>query len=110
MDKAGRVWVGTWGDYIWRLDEKSPNGDWRGFDSADGAPNGEITTISAAPDGSVWFGTWYHGLWKFSPDENWQYFSTQNGLPGYAVSGTYVDSAGNLWVGTEAGIASYNPE
>jgi ligand-binding sensor domain-containing protein len=110
MDNAGHIWVGTWGDNTWRLQEKSPSSEWRKFDSDDGAPQGNILTISAAPDGSVWFGTWYNGLWKYSPDGNWQHFGPKDGLPGWAVTGTFVDTDGNLWVGTEGGIARYTPE
>jgi serine/threonine protein kinase/ligand-binding sensor domain-containing protein len=107
MDTNNHLWVGTWGDNTWRLEEISQTGEWHKFDSSDGAPSGEILSIVAQPDGTVWFGTWYSGLWGFHPDKAWWHLKTTDGLPGLAIFGSHVASDGSLWVSTEGGIGRY---
>ncbi len=111
MDSEGRLWVGTWGgNAVWRLAEKSQAGEWRRFSADDGAPESEIMTIVAQPDGPVWFGTWYNGLWNFHPVDGWQRITPRDGLPGMAVFAMRYASDGSLWVSTEGGIGRYKPE
>ncbi|MFC1976030.1 two-component regulator propeller domain-containing protein, partial [Chloroflexota bacterium] len=104
MDAENQLWMGTWADNTWQLEA---SGEWRRFDSNEGAPSSEILSIVAHPDGTVWFGTWYSGLWGYHPDKGWWQLRTDDGLPGLAVFGNYVASDGTLWVGTEGGIARY---
>lgn len=63
-----------------------------------------IVSLSIAPNGDVWAGTWGAGLSRFD-GENWQTFTVADGLPSNHVFALHTDEAGRLWVGTNRGLA-----
>src|SRR5262249_34964482 len=64
--------------------------------------------------GAVWFSTFDHGLYRFTPPRGhstaaadpqspWRRFTTQNGLSYNTVRCVFEDREGNFWVGTDGG-------
>jgi ligand-binding sensor domain-containing protein len=63
-----------------------------------------IVSLSVAPNGDVWAGTWGAGLSRFD-GEIWKTFTVADGLPSNHVFALHTDEAGRLWVGTNRGLA-----
>lgn len=105
VDSEGRLWVGTWGDGVWRLDMDDAD-SWRKFGPDEGV-SGEVLSLAAGPNGIIWVGTWYNGLYRFEPDAGWTHITPEDGLPGWAVFSLATDESGQLWVGTESGLGRF---
>lgn len=108
VDAKGRVWFATEGG-VSMLEGKT----WRAWTAADGVgvPNAErgnyILAVHAAPDGSVWAGTWGGGAARFD-GERWVSLTTKQGLAGNVVYSIAQEADGTLWFGTDAGLSSYD--
>jgi len=63
-----------------------------------------IVSMKAAPDGTVWVGTWGAGLAHFD-GRRWLNYTTAEGLPGNHVFMLYFDRQNRLWIGTNNGLA-----
>ena len=61
-----------------------------------------VTSVWAAPDGTVWAGTLGGGLYGLR-DEREVHFATANGLADSAVLAVCVDRSGAVWAGTASG-------
>jgi streptogramin lyase len=63
-----------------------------------------IVSLSVAPNGDVWAGTWGAGLSRFD-GKTWKTFTTADGLPNNHIFALHTDDAGRLWIGTSRGLA-----
>jgi ligand-binding sensor domain-containing protein len=107
-DVNGYLWMGSWNGGLWRLNPDS--GEWRAYDSSDGATAANVLTLAADDDGTIWFGTWYDGLWGYNEAEGWWQDGPKDGLPSDGIFASYVAGDGSLWVATDSGLARRLPE
>lgn len=95
----GDLWVGTFGDGVYRLDAQ---GQLRhNYDAADGMPGGNIRAISVGADGVVWAGT-QKGVVAIEGSR--VQVSRVPGMPSGLITALEHDHQGNLWIGTIEGI------
>ena len=97
-DMKGQLWFAT----LAGVGVRRPDGSWRMFEGRHGLPYNDFTCVSAAPDGSVWFGTRrgairYDGL-------NWSYRQGLRWLPHDEVRAIVVDADNTAWFATAAGV------
>jgi len=77
--------------------------------SASIKPDQHMTSVSQAPDGSFWVGTYFNGAFHMSAEgQILDKLSTSNGLPNNTVRVIYSDQEGNAWVGLDNGLALYS--
>ena len=94
----GAVWVGTFGDGIYRV---SRDGSSRHYGTADGLVAGNVRVMSSARDGNgIWAGT-QRGVVRIT-DKGVQMLAGKD-LPGGLVT-ALLDSSDGLWIGTIEGI------
>jgi ligand-binding sensor domain-containing protein len=136
VDKEGRVWFGTEGG-VSMFDGKSwkawTHKDGLGGPNPEGlsaSPNTGLGTrmrhnldvsfegglsynpsyvlaLIAAPEGTIWAGTWGGGVSKFD-GKSWRNFTAKDGLSGNMVYSIARDSNGVLWFGTDKGVTRYD--
>lgn len=136
VDSQGRVWFGTEGG-VSMFDGKTwkswTHKDGMGAPNADGlqaSPNTglgtrsrhDLTTLAggaltynpnyvfslvAAPDGTIWAGTWGGGVARFD-GKTWQNFTVKDGLSGNMVYAIARDTKGVFWFGTDNGVTRYD--
>jgi len=108
-DRQGRLWIGTWGGGLVRLD----GGQFTRFSSEDGLPGDLISTIFEDRQGRLWVGTDGAGLARAEAGRSSnpemgapQRFvaETSRGALGLSIRDIAEDEGG-LWVATEAGLA-----
>lgn len=137
IDAQGRVWFGTEGGVSmfdgrkWQawthkdglgapnIDNLSPSANTGlgtrsrhdlSVTASQGAPtyNPNYTFgMLAAPDGTVWAGTWGGGASQFD-GKRWRNFTTRDGLAGNIVYAIARDAGGALWFGTSNGVSRYD--
>jgi len=65
-----------------------------------------------ARDGSVWFGSWGQGLWRYDPaktgPEAFRQWTPRDGLPDAVVWSVTFTADGQAWVATQRGAARYD--
>jgi ligand-binding sensor domain-containing protein len=66
-----------------------------------------VFSILAAPDGSVWAGTWGGGVARFD-GRKWTNLTTKDGMVGNIVYAIARDRNGVLWFGTSKGVSRYD--
>jgi ligand-binding sensor domain-containing protein len=95
VDKEQRVWAGTLGEGLFRLE-----GD--RFQPAPGSEilGARIFALFEDRGGQLWVGA-QNGLGCWN-GRNWKLFTTRDGLSENAVRAIAEDGGGNLWVGTES--------
>lgn len=103
-DKAGAVWLGTFGGGLVRYDGRQ----WQVFTRHNsGLPSDSIYSLSVSPDGIVWVGTFSAGLAVFD-GVTWQVFNSHNSpIPHDLIYQTGTDRNGATWVATTLGLACY---
>ncbi len=97
-DGAGRLWIGTWGDGVDRLD----GGRFRAFHKKDGLPSEIVRAMYRDRAGTLWIGTDDGGLVAVR-GEAFTVYGPREGLSSPTVLAILEDRAGNLWIGTEGG-------
>jgi ligand-binding sensor domain-containing protein len=136
VDARGRVWFGTEGGVSmfdgkkWRSwthkdglggpnTEKLPASANTGLGtrsrhsletSVAGAPSynpNYVFSILAAPDGSIWAGTWGGGVSRFN-GKTWTSYTTKEGMSGNIVYAVARDAKGVMWFGTNNGVTRYD--
>lgn len=100
FESNGNVWVGNKWGYASRYDGEM----WTEFGEESGLAH-YIYAIVAAPDGSVWFGTWGSGVFHYI-DSNFIHYSETEGLIDDRVLSLTVDTEGKAWVATAEGISA----
>jgi len=111
-DGADIVWLATAGD-LYRVDGES----WETYSRATVAdsqfPNGSITGLALAADGSVWVGTDQVQLCRLDPDTGrcTEFFSNEEGMALAPLTSLRLDEDGNVYYTTAgAGISMYDGE
>jgi signal transduction histidine kinase/ligand-binding sensor domain-containing protein/CheY-like chemotaxis protein len=97
-DRAGTIWLGTFGGGLLRLE----NGRSTAFTSRNGLPDNFVWSVTETKDGSLWIGT-NGGLTRMTGDRLVTY-TTRDGLPGNRVGALFEGRDGSLWIGTDKGL------
>jgi ligand-binding sensor domain-containing protein len=66
-----------------------------------------VFCIQAAPDGSIWAGTWGGGVSRFD-GKNWTNYTSHDGLAGDIVFSMTRDKQGTWWFGTNKGLSRFD--
>ena len=66
-----------------------------------------VLSLLAAPDGTIWAGTWGGGVSKFD-GKAWSNITKKDGLSGNMVYAIARDSKGVFWFGTDDGVSRYD--
>lgn len=101
QDRAGNLWIGTYGAGLVRFDGSY----FSHFDIESGLPDNHILSLFIDKDGFIWIGTRIGGLIKFD-GKNFTIFNEQNGLTNNSVEAILQDRNGNFWFGTYGGGVS----
>jgi PAS domain S-box-containing protein len=116
LDTDGALWVGTWGQGVYRLDPQTVSGgkaDYTRYvhdpeNPASLADNGVISILRDRA-GTLWFGT-QAGLDRFEPATGTMtHFQESNGLANNTVLCILEDSQGRLWISTNRGLSRFDP-
>jgi ligand-binding sensor domain-containing protein/tRNA A-37 threonylcarbamoyl transferase component Bud32 len=97
-DAQGVLWVATANAGLYRY----ADGAWQGW------PADSLFSIAAAPDGTVWLGTYYSGAAHFDGDD-WDDYDVEDGLAHLNVTDVYVDANGVVWFATSGGVSRFEP-
>jgi ligand-binding sensor domain-containing protein len=98
-DAQGVLWVATANAGFYRY----ADGEWQGW-----PPPASLFAVAAAPDGTVWFGTYYHGAGHFDGEDSDDY-DIEDGLAHLNVTDIYVDADGVVWFATSGGASRFEP-
>lgn len=106
LPEEGRVWIGTAGLGLLRLD--LPSRELRQFtwDPAEASTihNRTVYALHRDASGQLWIGTFSGGLDRFDEDAGtFRHFTIHDGLPSNRVTGILED-AGEMWLGTGHGL------
>jgi signal transduction histidine kinase/ligand-binding sensor domain-containing protein/CheY-like chemotaxis protein len=100
-DRAGALWIGTFGGGLIRFKD----GRFDTFTRQQGLADDFVWAIAETADGSIWAGT-NGGLSRFSQGR-WRSYTTPE-LPENHVHALTVDHAGILWIGTSGGLTRFS--
>jgi len=95
----GSIWVGTFGEGLWRLGK----GESRHYTKADGLSSDQIRSLYQDPDGALWIGTFGGGLNSLRGSE-FSSYTEKDGLLSDNVGYIQDDAMGSLWLATTRGI------
>ncbi|MFP4029048.1 MAG: two-component regulator propeller domain-containing protein [Candidatus Brocadiia bacterium] len=113
VDSAGRVWIGTEGNGLWRLDpEKNDQmgSGLRRFGRSDGLADNYVYAICSDRQGRIWVGHLRGGVSVYN-GQSWKNYGPASG----PLSGRVFDIAccpvtGQVWIATSAGLSRYCPK
>jgi ligand-binding sensor domain-containing protein/tRNA A-37 threonylcarbamoyl transferase component Bud32 len=97
-DAQGVLWVATANAGFYRY----ADGEWQGW------PSDSLWAAAAAPDGTVWFGTYYNGALHFDGQDA-DDFDIEDGLAHLNVTDIHVTPDGTVWFATSGGVSRYEP-
>ena len=100
-DRAGTLWVGTFGGGLYSMQ----GGSLLAHDTREGLDNLFICAVTEDHDGRIWVGT-EGGLYLGERGKFTRYTSA-HGLPSDHVLSLAVDEAGTVWIGTTHGLARF---
>ncbi|MFL5730496.1 MAG: two-component regulator propeller domain-containing protein [Cytophagaceae bacterium] len=109
QDIQERLWIGTYGDGIYGLDE---NKIVKHLSKANGLGSDYCYMLRFDRNNNLWVGH-KEGISKYSPMQNkFHFYKKQDGFLGESVNlnSCIEDSAGCLWFGTRKGLVRYNPD
>ena len=101
-DEDGILWFGTKDLGVFRYDER----EFVSFTTKDGLGGNDATSVSCAPEGVMWFGT-YGGVTRYD-GKGFVNFTKEDGLAHDWVNAIHCDSDGILWFGTYNGVSQYD--
>jgi ligand-binding sensor domain-containing protein len=108
VDPRRRLWVGTRGAGLYRLDD--PAAERPGFTAyavADGLSSSTVWCLTSDAGGHVYAGT-TRGVDRLEPERGqFKHFSVADGLAGSEVITAFRDRGGALWFGTFRGISRF---
>lgn len=96
-DRQGRLWIGTWGGGLTRLE----NGAFSRMSASDGLPSELISAIFEDRQGRIWVGTDGGGAARFESD---RFVAIPAANVGQKVRAIVEDERG-IWFGSDAGLA-----
>lgn len=80
------------------------NWKWTNYTNADGLADNAVTAIAAAPDGTVWVGTFNAGVSSFK-DGKFSNYGVDDGLGFNNGNGLAIAPDGSVWAATTGGLA-----
>ncbi len=98
VDRQGRVWVGTYGAGVGRLE----NDQWSKFSFA----NNYITALALDANGAPWIATG-DGVFIFD-GKQWVRLTQATGLTSSRVNALAIGRDGRVWFGTDNGVTVYD--
>lgn len=104
VDRANRIWAGTWGGGVSRFDGTQ----WTNFNTRNGLAGNVVYSITEAEDGALWFGT-DHGVSRFD-GKTWQNYGRGDGLLSENVYALAALPDGEVWLGTRGGVTRLGPK
>ena len=113
-DQSESIWIGTWGNGLFRLNESGKEIENFFPDSKKKHGFNSTTTVFITQDyrGNLWFATQGDGIFFLDKDkfDNPQFvnFNSSHGIPGDLIMGAAAEDEYNIWISTQAGIARYN--
>ncbi|HXS97115.1 MAG TPA: ATP-binding protein [Candidatus Limnocylindrales bacterium] len=115
IDRAGRMWVATWRDGVFRCDNITGDRlEFRHYGLAEGlsATMGSLLAEDAA--GYIYAGT-ARGIDRIDPAAPVgrapiRHFTTADGLPDSEPNTAHRDRRGHIWFGTLRGLSEFDPE
>ncbi len=117
-DSKSRVWIGTWGGGLSRLNDDQSSFMTYPVDEANKRLN-VVTTIAEDTSGGLWLGTYGKGLAYFEPETGRMKFfqhddSDPKSISHNNINTVFVDETGRVWISTMgAGIntlETFDPE
>jgi PAS domain S-box-containing protein len=109
-DKAGILWLGTYGQGVYRFDPESEKHIV--ISQKQGIAYDNISGITADSQNNIWVSTLGGGISKINVDKNKlqiKNYSSLNGLPGDYIYDVFVDSDNKLWIATDGeGIITFD--
>jgi signal transduction histidine kinase/ligand-binding sensor domain-containing protein len=99
----GKLWAGTYGDGLWRLDDRGSRPELRLFTVADGLSSNQIRSLVESADGTLWIGTFGGGLDALR-DGKFFHVTARDGLLSDNISHIEDSGDGFLWLSTTRGI------
>ena len=106
VDNNNYVWFATFNSWVWRFDGK----EWRQYDDENsGIIRGKVTTISIAPDSSLWFGNQVG--FSVLDGYSWKMYDSRyagTDLTNGDVVAIDFDSEGNAWIATDYGFTIFD--
>jgi signal transduction histidine kinase len=100
QDHKGYLWIGTWGNGLFRLKP--------GLFQRYRLPGNSlaIRTMEEDAAGNVWIGTWFNGLFRYN-GAGFKHILLGRETLTDAVSALLTDKDGGFWVGTYTGLLHY---
>lgn len=107
VDRQGRLWLGTW-DGLHTFDSSTRTLRYSTPDVALSLEDRKIMAVYPAGDGTVWYGTFAGGLFRYDPRVSTLARVGATGQEGRRLSGNSVravvqDADARLWIGTWGG-------
>ena len=112
QDRAGTLWLGTFGGALTRFDDKAKTFVSYSPDSRDPRRlNGAgITTIHEDRTGTLWVAG-FDGLYRYNRStETFSRYTESQGLPSSTIRCIREDGVGRLWLSTQKGISRFDPQ
>jgi signal transduction histidine kinase/ligand-binding sensor domain-containing protein len=100
QDHDGSLWIGTWGNGLFRLKQG------RFLRALSSGDSPAIRTLEEDAAGNVWIGTWFHGLFRYN-GAGFKHILLGRETLTDAVSAMLSDKDGGFWVGTYTGLLHY---
>lgn len=123
-DLNGKIWIGSFGGGLFKIDPKSNLKDsvnWHKFTQAntfEGLVSDYLTFVTQDSSNYLWIGTNSSGVCKINlllPDSalydqsNWTYYNVTSGLAGLSINAILQDYENNMWFATSTnGVTQYD--
>lgn len=113
-DKSGNLWIGTWGNGLFKYNTHKQE-----ISPVQHASNNHIRfycdrilNLQMSRSGELWIGTFGGGVCRFSPSteqtHNWRTYKKEHNnatsLSDDRVTSLYIDKSDNVWIGTKEGF------
>jgi signal transduction histidine kinase/ligand-binding sensor domain-containing protein len=110
-DKAGRVWIATAREGLFRVDRpEAEHPTFKRYTINEGLTSNNVRCIVEDSYGSIYVGT-VRGVNRLSPETgSVKYYGTSDGLASDFINVAYRDRDGTIWFGTFNGLSKFVPE
>lgn len=111
FDRAGRMWIATSGEGLFRADAPQiEQPAFRRYTIADGLTSDNVRCVTSDLHGNIYVGT-VRGVNRLSPETGRiKYYGTSDGLASDFISTAHRDRRGAIWFGTFNGLSKLVPE
>jgi len=104
IDRDENIWVGTWENGLYRIDEKISNVQ----DVTSIIKQKQIRGLFTDTENNLWVGTRYDGAFRLEPQPGGsfaiQHFNRQSGLMSDWINSFAETNDGDIWLGTYLGL------